>query len=97
MKLEQLKENLRAVNEGLFYGEIEFSYDAMGFSMVFSHPSEILGDMCGELDEMIEHDNADPDELRLMLSGLKDLRYSFDLVVLNESIELLESYLEENK
>ena len=53
--------------------------------------------MCGELDEMIEHDNADFDELRLMLSGLKDLRYSFDLVVLNESIELLESYLEENK
>lgn len=96
MQLEQLRNNLSAINEGLFYGEIEFSYDAMGSSMVFSHPSEILGDMCAELDEMIDNENADPDELRLMLSGIKDLRYVFDLVDLNDSIDLLEDYLEEN-
>ena len=96
MQLEQLRNSLNAVNEGLFYGEIEFSYDAMGFSLIFTHPSEILGDMIGELDVMIEHESADPDELNLMLSGIKELRYSYDLVELNEAIEILEAYIKDN-
>ena len=49
MQLEQLRDSLNAVNEGLFYGEIEFSYDVMGFSMIFTHPSEIIGDMIGSV------------------------------------------------
>lgn len=93
MSLEQVREQLKLVNEKLFYGEIEFSYDAMGFSMAFSHPAELLGDMCGELDTMIDNDMADPEELELMLSGLKEMRYSFDLVDLGEAIELLEEYI----
>lgn len=97
MGLEQLRDSLNAVNEGLFYGEIEFSYDAMGFSLIFTHPSEILGDMIGELDTMIEYGNADPDELNLMLSGIKELRYSYDLVDLKDAIEILEAYINENK
>ena len=97
MKLEQLLEKLTAITEGLFYDEIEFSYDAMGFTMAFSHPAELLGDMCSELSTMIEYNNADPEELELMISGLKEMRFSFDLVVLKESIELLESYISEIK
>ena len=97
MQLEQLRDSLNAVNEGLFYGEIDFSYDVMGFSMIFTHPSEILGDMCGELDYTIEHETADMDELNLMLSGIKELRYSYDLVELGEAIEILTEYIEENK
>ena len=97
MQLEQLRDSLNAVNEGLFYGEIEFSYDVMGFSMIFAHPSEIIGDMIGELDMMIEHENADPDELELMLSGIKELRYSYDLVELGEAIEILEACIKDIK
>jgi len=97
MKLEQLLEKLTAITEGLFYDEIEFTYDAMGFTMAFSHPAELLGDMCAELSAMIEYGTADPEDLGLLLSGLKEMRFSFDLVVLNESIELLENYLSEIK
>jgi len=97
MSLAQLKEELRAINEGLFYGEIEFTYDAMGFSMSFSHPSEIIGDMVGELDAMMEYDSADPDELKLMLSGMKEMVYSFDLIELKTPIATLENYLENIK
>ena len=97
MKLEQLLEKLTAITEGLFYDEIEFTYDAMGFTMAFSHPAELLGDMCAELSTMIEYGTVDPEELGLLLSGLKEMRVSFDLVVLNESIELLENYLSEIK
>ena len=97
MKLEQLLEKLTAITEGLFYDEIEFTYDAMGFTMAFSHPAELLGDMCAELSTMIEYGTVDPEELGLLLSGLKEMRFSFDLVVLNESIELLENYLSEIK
>lgn len=97
MKLEQILEKLTAITEGLFYDEIEFSYDAMGFTMSFSHPAELLGDMCAELSTMIEYDTADPEELSLILSGLKEMRFSFDLVVLNESIEMLENYISEIK
>ena len=97
MKLEQILEKLTAITEGLFYDEIEFTYDAMGFTMAFSHPAELLGDMCAELSAMIEYGTADPEDLGLLLSGLKEMRFSFDLVVLNESIELLENYLSEIK
>jgi len=97
MMLEQIRNDLNLVSEGLFYGEIEFTYDAMGFSMAFSHPAEILGDMVGELDIMIENEMADPEELNMMLSGLKEMRFSFDLVDLNEAIAKLEEYLKENE
>ena len=93
MSLEKLKEELQQINEGLFYGEIEFTYDAMGFSMAFSHPSEIIGDMVGELDIMIENEMADPEELKIMLAGMKEMLYSFDLIELKTPIETLENYL----
>jgi len=97
MGLQQIHDELVAINEGLFYGEIEFTYDAMGFSMAFSHPSEILGDMCAELADMMEYDSADPDELALMLSGMKEMLFSFDLMELKTPIELLENYMHDNK
>ncbi len=97
MSLVQLREELSAINEGLFYGEIEFTYDAMGFTMSFSHPSEIIGDMVGELDDMIENEMADPDELALMLSGMKEMVYSFDLMELKTPIATLEAYLDNIK
>ena len=56
-----------------------------------------LGDMVGELDIMIENEMADPEELNMMLSGLKEMRFSFDLVELNEPIAKLEEYLKENR
>ena len=93
MSLEKLKEELQQINEGLFYGEIEFTYDAMGFSMAFSHPSEIIGDMVGELDIMIENEMADPEDLKMMLAGMKEMLFSFDLIELNPPIETLENYL----
>lgn len=93
MSLEKLKEELQQINEGLFYGEIEFTYDAMGFSMAFSHPSEIIGDMVGELDIMIENEIADPEELKMLLGGLKEMLFSFDLIELKTPIETLENYL----
>lgn len=97
MSLEQIKQHIDTVTEGLFYGEIEFSYDAMGFTAAFSHPAEILGDMSGELEMMIEHNTADPEELSMMLSGLKEMLYCFDLVDLKDAIEALEAYIAENK
>ena len=97
MSLELIKQQIDSLIEGLFYGEVEFSYDAMGFTAAFSHPAEILGDMSGELEMMIEHNMADPEELSMMLSGMKEMRFCFDLVQLNEAIEGLESYLANNK
>ncbi len=97
MSLVQLREELSAINEGLFYGEIEFTYDAMGFTMSFSHPSEIIGDMVGELDDMIENDTGSPEELNIMLSGMKEMVYSFDLMELKLPIATLEKYLENIK
>lgn len=96
MSLELLRQQLWEINEGLFYGEIEFTYDAMGFSMAFSHPSEIIGDMVGELDVMIEQEMGDPEELNMMLSGLKEMMFSFDLMELKKPIETLEDYLNNN-
>ena len=97
MSLEQLREELKKIIEGLYYDEIEFSYDAMGFTMSFSHPAELLGDMVGELDAMIEYNTPDLEELEMMLGGLKEMRYSFDLVVLRDAIEGLEEFLKELK
>ena len=97
MSLKEIRDELNRISEELFYGEIEFSYDAMGFTMAFSHPAELLGDMCGELDMMLEYGSADPEELAIMLSGLKEMRFCFDLVQLNTAIEALEGYLKDNK
>ena len=95
--LEQLKDNLSEITRALFYDEIEFTYDAMGFTMAFSHPAELLGDMCAELDTMLEYGTENAEDLNMILSGLKEMVFSFDLVQLNDSIKLLEAYLEENK
>ena len=97
MSLIEIRDELKRIIEDIYYGEVEFSYDAMGFSMAFSHPSELLGDMCGELDAMLEYDMADPEELKMMLSGLEEMRFSFDLVQLKDAIDGLKAYLEENK
>ena len=48
-------------------------------------------------DQLMIMDEEDPAELELMLGGLEEIRFSFDLVVLNESIEMLESYISEIK
>jgi hypothetical protein len=93
MSLEQIRDELYRIREELFYGEIEFSYDAMGFTMAFSHPAELLGDMCGDLDTMLEYNSPVPEELEMLLGGLKEMRYSFDLVQLNTAIDGLEAYL----
>lgn len=97
MSLEHVRDELNAITEGLYYGEIEFTYDAMGFTEAFSHPAEILGDMAGELDVMLENDAADPAELELMLSGLKEIVWCFDLVELKDAIGALEEYIKDNK
>ena len=69
MSLEQIRDELYRISEELFYGEIEFSYDAMGFTMAFSHPAELLGDMCGDLDAMLEYNSPVPEELEMLLGG----------------------------
>ena len=96
MSLNEIREELNRISEELFYGEIEFSYDAMGFTMAFTHPAELLGDMCGDLDAMMEYGNPDREELEMLLGGLKEMRYSFDLVQLSPAIDGLESYLKDN-
>lgn len=95
--LEQLRDNLSEITRALFYDEIEFTYDAMGFTMAFSHPAELLGDMCAELDNMLEYGTENAEDLNMILSGMKEMVFSFDLVQLNDSIKLLEAYLAENK
>ena len=97
MNLKEIRDELARINEQLFYGEIEFTYDAMGFTMAFSHPAELLGDMCGELDMMLEYGNEDTEELKMMLQGLEEIRFSFDLVQLKTAIEGLESYIKDNE
>ena len=96
MSLNEIREELNRISEELFYGEIEFSYDAMGFTMAFTHPAELLGDMCGDLDAMMEYNNPDREDLEMLLGGLKEMRYSFDLVQLTPAIDGLESYLKDN-
>ena len=96
MSLNEIRDELNRISEELFYGEIEFSYDAMGFTMAFTHPAELLGDMCGDLDAMMEYGNPDREELEMLLGGLKEMRYSFDLVQLSPAIDGLESYLKDN-
>lgn len=97
MNLKDIRDELARINEQLFYGEIEFTYDAMGFTMAFSHPAELLGDMCGELDMMLEYGNEDTEELKMMLQGLEEIRFSFDLVQLKTAIEALEAYIKDNE
>jgi len=97
MSLIEIRNELARINEQLFYGEIDFTYDAMGFTMAFSHPAELLGDMCGELDMMLEYGNEDPAELEIMLGGLEEIRFSFDLVQLKDAIDGLRDYINENK
>lgn len=97
MNLKEIRDELARINEQLFYGEIEFTYDAMGFTMAFSHPAELLGDMCGELDMMLEYGNEDTEELKMMLQGLEEIRFSFDLVQLKTAIEGLEAYIKDNE
>ena len=96
MSLNEIREELNRISEELFYGEIEFSYDAMGFTMAFTHPAELLGDMCGDLDAMMEYNKPDREDLEMLLGGLKEMRYSFDLVQLTPAIDGLESYLKDN-
>ena len=96
MSLNEIREELNRISEELFYGEIEFSYDAMGFTMAFTHPAELLGDMCGDLDAMMEYNKPGREDLEMLLGGLKEMRYSFDLVQLTPAIDGLESYLKDN-
>lgn len=94
MNLNDICQEILAVEEGLDCGTITFSYDNLASAMKCGHPVEILDDIIAEIFWDIQA-GKEPEKSKLenVLKGLKRFKRSFKVKELGKPIKDLEAYL----
>lgn len=96
MSLSEIFQALLAIEEGLDYGTIEFTYDNLSSAMKCGHPVEILDDIMAEVFWEVQA-GKEPDRAKVenLLKGLKRFKRSFKVKELSKPIMDLGTYLAE--
>lgn len=94
MNINDICQEIMAIEEGLDYGTIEFTYDTLASAMKCGHPVEILDNIIAEVFWDIQA-GKEPERGKLenVLKGLKRFKRSFKVKELSKPIKDLESYL----
>jgi hypothetical protein len=94
MKLNDICQDLIAVEEGLDCGTIEFTFDNLASAMKCGHPVEIFDSIIAEIFWDIQAGNEPTrDKLESVLKGLKRFKRSFKVKELSKPIKDMEAYL----
>lgn len=94
MKLNDICQEILAIEEGLDCGTIAFTYDNLASAMKCGHPVEILDNIIAEVFWDIQAGN-EPEKSKLenVLKGLKRFKRSFKVKELSKPIKEMEAYL----
>lgn len=94
MNLNDIFQDILAVEEGLDCGTIAFSYDNLSSAMKCGHPVEILDNIIAEVFWDIQAGNApEKSKLENVLKCLKRFKHSFKVKELSKPIKEMEAYL----
>ena len=94
MSLNDICQELIAVEEGLDCGTIAFTYDNLSSAMKCGHPVEIFDSIIAEIFWDIQAGKEpEKDKLESVLKGLKRFKRSFKVKELSKPIKDMEAYL----
>lgn len=94
MNLNDICQEVIAIEEGLDCGTIAFTYDNLSSAMKCGHPVEILDNIIAEIFwDIQEGKEPERDKLVNVLKGLKRFKRSFKVKELSKPIKNLEAYL----
>lgn len=97
MNLNDICQEILAIEEGLDCGTITFTYDNLASAMKCGHPVEIFDNIIAEIFWDIQAGNeVERDKLENVLKGLKRFKRSFKVKELSKPIKDLEAYLTSN-
>ena len=94
MNLNDILQEIIAIEEGLDCGSISFTYDNLSSAMKCGHPVEIFDNIIAEIFWDIQAGN-EPEKVKLesVLKGLKRFKRSFKVKELSKPIKDMEVYL----
>ena len=97
MNIQDIIQEILAIEEGLDCGTITFTYDNLSSAMKCGHPADIFGSIIAEIFWDIQA-GKEPEKAKLesVLKGLKRFKRSFKVKELSKPIKNLESYLNNN-
>lgn len=97
MNLNDICQEVLAIEEGLDCGTIAFTYDNLSSAMKCGHPVEILDNIIADIFWDIQAGKEpEIDKLENVLKGLKRFKRSFKVKELSKPINDLEAYLNSN-
>ena len=96
MSLNDICQEIIAIEEGLDCGTIAFTYDNLSSAMKCGHPVEIFDSIIAEIFWDIQAGKEPAREkLESVLKGLKRFKRSFKVKELSKPIKSMEEYLKE--
>lgn len=97
MNLNDICQEILAIEEGLDCGTIAFTYDNLYSAMKCGHPVEILDNIIAEIFWDIQAGKEpEIDKLENVLEGLNRFKRNFKVKELSKPIKDLEAYLNSN-
>jgi hypothetical protein len=92
--LNEICQELIAIEEGLDCGTITFTYDNLSSAMKCGHPADIFGSIIAEIFWDIQAGKEpERDKVNNVLKGLKRFKRSFKVKELSKPIKDIEVYL----
>ena len=96
MKLYDICKMIAEVEDGLAYGEIQFSYDNLMCAMKPGHPADILDDILSKIGwDVFEGKTPSNETVAQVLEELKEFKATFKVKQLQKPINALQKYLAE--
>ena len=94
MTLYEICQSIAEIEEGLMYGEIQFSYDKLMSAMKPGHPADILDDILSIIGfDVFKGITPKREKIAEVLEKLKSFKACFKVKELKESISALEEYI----
>ena len=95
MTLYDICTEIAEIEDGLYYGDIDFSYDNLMSAMKPGHPADILDDILSLIGEDVsEGKTPDITTLWQTLSELREFKKAFKVKQVSEPIKHLKEYIE---
>ncbi len=94
MTLQDICQEIAAIEEGMLYGKIPFTVDNLMCAMKPGHPAYLLDDILSELSwDAMEGKEVAPERVKAWVKELKSFRRAFKVKELAAPIRHAEEYL----
>ena len=98
MTLQEICSEIARIEEGLAYGEIQFSYDNLMCAMKPGHPADLLDDVLSMIGwDVFAGKAVELDRIKEWAKALKAFKADFKIKELNTPIKHVTEYIKEQE